>query len=91
MQRSGNPGLSVNHAPTRIPLRCMPGYWKATSAKLRSLRLCKPSRPRAQVLVDALAVEVVGHAGYVSCLKRGHAHFVDTRSTHLFRAPTVMA
>ena len=49
-------------------------YWNATSAKLRSLRLCSRSslpRPQdldrahadAQVLVDALAVELVGHAG----------------------------
>jgi hypothetical protein len=49
-------------------------YWKATSAKLRSLRLCRRDAPArsssmarpyadAQVLVDALAVEVVGHAG----------------------------
>ena len=48
--------------------------WNATSAKLRSLRLCSWSTPSlaqdldrahadAQVLVDALAVEVVGHAG----------------------------
>jgi hypothetical protein len=48
-------------------------YWNATSAKLRSLRLCNWSGPLlaqqldgahadAQVLVHARAVEGVGHA-----------------------------
>jgi hypothetical protein len=49
-------------------------YWKATSTKLRSLRLCSCSTPcwrsssscadaDAQVLVHPFTVEMVGHAG----------------------------
>ena len=66
-------GARATILPGRLVRRCSV-YWKATSAKLRSLRLCRlvhaaarsismRADADAQVLVHALAVEVVGHAG----------------------------